>query len=81
VQTWAVVVVAALTTVARLTSDLVALRRHRARHGNLESLVAKAAHGLHLVYRDADGAIVDITITGLTDAARPVLSISHWPGE
>lgn len=80
-QTWAVVVVAAATTLAGLTRELVALLRHRARRAHLENLVASAAHSLRLVDRDTDGSMIDITITRPTNAARTIPDGAVWPGE
>lgn len=83
IQTWAVVAVAGSTTVAGLVRELVALCRHRARRASLERLVAGEARCLRVVDRDADGAVIDITITEHEPADVPQTFPSNLarPGE
>lgn len=64
VQTWAVVVMTALTALAGVGREVVALRRCRARRASLENLVAGPGRCLRVVDRDADGAVIEITTAG-----------------
>lgn len=83
VETWAVVVMAALTAVAGVARELVALHRCRARRASLENLVAGPGRCLRVVDRDADGAVIEIITAGSERGEVPQngLNGSARPGE
>ncbi len=64
VDMWTLVVVVGSTALAKLARELVALQRHRLRWASIEKLVAGSANRLHVVDRDADGAVIDIATCG-----------------
>ncbi|UKD51087.1 hypothetical protein L3Q65_24475 [Amycolatopsis sp. FU40] len=70
VETWAVVVMGALTAGAGVARELVSLRRARVRRTSLENLIAGPGGCLRVVDRDAEGAVIEITTGAAPDAGN-----------
>ncbi|MCR6488248.1 hypothetical protein M8542_36005 [Amycolatopsis sp. OK19-0408] len=54
--------IAAISALGALTRQLIALLRYRVRRASVERVIAQAAPGSRIIDRDADGAVVDVTI-------------------
>lgn len=56
------VVIAAVSASSALARQVVGLLRYRTRRASIERLVAGAEPGSRVVDRDADGAVVEVTV-------------------
>lgn len=73
ISMWAVVVVASAALACVRT--LIALQRSAIRRSSIERIVARLAPGSRIVDRDADGAVLDITVGH--DPVESMSSASH----
>lgn len=65
-------VIAAVSAISALARQVVALIRYQTRRASIERLVAGAKPGSRVVDRDADGAVVDVTVRDTTKGPRAV---------
>ncbi|MET8848516.1 hypothetical protein [Amycolatopsis sp. NPDC004625] len=66
--------IAAVSALGALARQLIALLRYRVRRASVERVIAQAAPGTRIIDRDADGAVVDVTLSNI---ARPTDAKCH----